>query len=190
MPEISSPPPGEVRPHRNLRSLYLTYLLIIIWAGILPWLVPITFFTPPDLILIITIPLLLVVIFLIWWTGAYYRTILYRFSDTAISWERGVWWRQTGIVPYNRITTVDIIQGPLSRFFGISMLKIHIAGNLAGTESAAELKINGIIDAGALRESILNQTRSRTRGGEAGMEEEQILDEQVAVRKIIEKKGE
>lgn len=182
MPEISCPPPGEVRPHRNLRSLYLTYLLIIIWAGILPWLILLTFFTPPDLILIITTPLLLLVIFLIWWTGAYYHTILYRFSDAAISWERGVWWRQTGIVPYNQITTVDIIQGPLSRIFGISMLKIHRAGNLAGTESAGDLVMNGIIEAGALRECILNQTRSPDRGGERGMAERRILDARMAGR--------
>ena len=164
MPEICCPPPGEVRPHRNLRSLYLTYLLIIIWAGILPWLIPLTFLTPPDLILIITLPLLGVVIFLIWWTGAYYHTIVYRFSDDAISWEQGVWWRQTGTVPYNRITTVDIIQGPLSRLFGISMLKVHVAGNEAGTESEAELKINGMTGAGTLKEYIIDQMRSCKEG--------------------------
>lgn len=162
MPENSPAPSGEVRPHRNLRSLYLTYLLIIIWAGVLPWLIPLTIFIPPVFVLAITGPVLVLVLFLIWWTGAYFHTILYRFSTTGISWERGIWWRQAGIVPYNRITTVDIIQGPLSRLFGISMLKVQTAGDPAGTAPAAELKIEGITDAGALREYILDQMRSRT----------------------------
>jgi len=169
MPENSPAPPGEVKPHRNLRSLYLTYLLIAIWAGVLPWLIPFTIFIQPVFVLAITVPVLLLVLFLIWWTGAYYHTILYRFSTTGISWERGVWRRKTGIVPYNRITSVDISQGPLSRLLGISMLKIQTAGYPAGTASGVELKIEGMTDAGALREYLLDQMRSRIRGPDTEM---------------------
>ncbi|NYT07293.1 MAG: PH domain-containing protein [Methanomicrobiales archaeon] len=131
MPAYSPPPGGEVRPHRNLRSLYLTYLLIAIWAGVLPWLIPLSLFFPPVYVLAFTVPILLLVIVLVWWTGAYYHSVIYRFSDGGIGWERGVWRRQAGTVPYSRITAVEIIQGPLSRLFGISMLKIRAEGDLA-----------------------------------------------------------
>jgi membrane protein YdbS with pleckstrin-like domain len=164
MQENSPAPPGDVKPHRNLRSLYLTYLLIAIWAGVLPWLIPSTIFIQPVFVLAVTVPILLLVLFLIWWTDAYYHTILYRFSATGISWERGVWWRQTGTIPYDRITSVDIFQGPLSRLLGISVLKVQTAGYPAGVTSATELKIEGLTDAGALRDYIVNQMRSCTTG--------------------------
>jgi len=160
MPENSPAPPGEVKPHRNLRSLYLTYLLIAIWAGFLPWLVPLTIYIPPVFVLAITVPVLLLVLYFIWWTGAYYHTILYRFSTTGIGWERGVWWRQTGNVPYDRITSVDILQGPLSRLLGISVLKVQTAGYPTGTASVTELKIEGMTNAGALRDYIVDRMRS------------------------------
>jgi membrane protein YdbS with pleckstrin-like domain len=162
MPENPPAPPGEVKPHRNLRSLYLTYLLIAIWAGFLPWLIPLTIFVPPVFTLAITVPVLLLALFFVWWTGAYYHTILYRFSTTGISWERGVWWRQTGTVPYDRITSVDIFQGPLSRLLGISVLKVQTAGSPAQTASATELKIEGMTDAEALRDYIVDQMQSHT----------------------------
>ena len=157
MPENNRNPPVEMRPHRTLRSLYLTYLLIIIWAGVLPWLIPLSFFFPPVLVLALTVPLLLLVLYLIWWTGAYYHTILYRFSPDGITWERGVWWRKNGMIPYNRIATVDVIQGPLSRFFGISTIRVQTTGYPAGSPSVAELKIEGVPDAGSIREYILDQ---------------------------------
>ena len=115
-------------PARTLKTLYVLYLLIIVWAGILPWLIPLAFFSSPLLTLGISLPLLLVIVFALWWIGAYYRTIRYRFTPFEISWERGVWFRQTGIVPFNRITNIDIIQGPISRFLGISLLKVQTAG--------------------------------------------------------------
>lgn len=153
MPEDTQKVLREVLPGRTLRTLYVLYLLIIVWGGILPWLIPLAFFSSPLLTLEISVPLLLVIIFTLWWIGAYYRTIRYRFTPFEISWERGVWFRQTGIVPYHRITNIDIIQGPLSRFLGISHLKIQT--DCSG--SATEFNMKGITEPEILREFIKMQ---------------------------------
>ena len=153
--------PGEVLPHRNLMSLYRFYLLIAVWAGVLPWLIPLAFVAAPELILLFSGSLLLLVVFFIWWSGAYSRTIRYCFTPSGITWEKGVWFHQTGSFPYNRITNVEIFQGPVSRQFGISLLKIRMVG-AAGSASSSELKIRGMTDAVMLKEYILARMQNHS----------------------------
>lgn len=183
----------EVTPERNLRALYLVYLLIIVWGGILPWLVPLVFFIHPFHALAVTVPLLAIILLAVWWTRAYYRTIRYRFTRFEIAWERGVWFRQTGIVPYNRITNMDIMQGPLSRFFGLSQLKVQTAGYSAASASTAELKIDGLREPEPIRQFIREQMQagtvaSRSPEGTGVSVDEQILAQVVAIRTLLEER--
>jgi membrane protein YdbS with pleckstrin-like domain len=146
--------PDEVRPHRNLRALYLTYLLLVIWAGVLSWLLPLSFLLPPFQTLLISGVLFIVVIMILLWTGAYFRTIIYRFDSSGILWERGVFIHRSGLIPYHLITNLDIVQVPISRFFGIYQLKIQAAGTSLNP-SPVTLKINGLTDPKSLRDYIL-----------------------------------
>ena len=183
----------EVLPERNLRALYLVYLLFIVWGGILIWLVPLVFFIPPFPALAISVPLLVIILLAVWWTGAYYRTIRYRFTRFEIAWERGVWFRQTGIVPYYRITNMDIMQGPLSRFFGLSQLKVQTAGYSVGSASTAELKIDGLREPEPVRQFIRKQMQGgagapRAPEGTGVSVDEKILAEVVAIRSLLEER--
>jgi membrane protein YdbS with pleckstrin-like domain len=45
-----------------------------------------------------------------------------------MSWKRGIWFQTTGIVTYNRITILDVRQGPVRRAPEISMLAVRTAG--------------------------------------------------------------
>ncbi len=92
------------------------------------------------------------------WAHLYYGTVRYLLTTTEMTWGRGVLWRQTGIVPYNRITNVDIIQGPVMRLFGISNLRIQTAGYSAN--QLAEIKLQGIRDPESLRSIIMDFVRS------------------------------
>jgi hypothetical protein len=154
MAPVSRLPEIVMTPHRNLRSLYLTCLLIIVWAGILPVLLIASILLPPIVILVVTLPLLMLVVGIIWWIGAYHRSILYRFTETGIRWERGVWRRQAGIVPYDQITAIDIVQGPLARLFRISDLDIRADRFPSGSVRGFLLKIRGLPEPESLRDSI------------------------------------
>ncbi|MEM2082887.1 MAG: PH domain-containing protein [Nitrososphaerota archaeon] len=33
----------------------------------------------------------------------------YKLTEDEIIWKRGVWFKSTGIVPYNRITNIDVV---------------------------------------------------------------------------------
>ena len=99
----------------------------------------------------------LVFIFSLIWVPLYYRSVIYHLNETEMTWRRGVWFRGTGIVPYNRITNVDIVQGPLMRIFKISSLKVQTAGYSG--QKTAEIRIEGIEDPEPLRAMIMDFVR-------------------------------
>jgi uncharacterized protein len=165
MPEDPQGILKEATPDRTLRTCYTLYLLIIVWGGILPWLIPLAFFSPPLLTLGVSIPLLLIIAITLWWIGAYHRSIRYRFTAFEILWERGVWFRRSGIVPYRRITAVTITRGPVYRFLGISRLTVQTDGSASDTASAADLKIDGIAEPELLRDFIMMRLQQGTLPG-------------------------
>jgi membrane protein YdbS with pleckstrin-like domain len=131
------------------------------------------------------------------WAGLYYKSMWYELRDDEISWKRGVWFRTTGIVPYNRITNLDIKQGPVMRALGISTLAIQTAGYSG--QAVPEIKIEGIVHAEELRELIRSLVRGCTTGNDGtggvtprtavpapGTTEQQILAELVKIRTLFE----
>jgi len=107
----------------------------------------------------------LIVVFLIW-TKLYYESMWYVLREDEMSWKRGVWFRKTGIVPYNRITNLDIRQGPVMRALGISTLSIQTAGYSG--QAVPEIRIEAIVHAEELRELIRTMVRGHTGMGGDG----------------------
>ena len=177
-------------PAPQYRSYLYAYLALTIVIFVLPWLVPAILAAPVVVAAVTGVPILAGVLFTLYWIPLYYRSISYRLTVTEITWQRGVWFRQTGIVPYNRITNVDIAQGPLMRFFSFSALRVQTAGYSA--QARAEIVLNGIEDAGDLQEKIMGFVR---RGGPVAVEGEPeappaaadaALEELRAIRRLLE----
>ena len=82
---------------------------------------------------------ILVVLFIIW-TRFYYDSMWYELHDDEMRWKRGVIFRRTGIVPYNRITNIDIRQGPVMRALDISTLSIQTAGYSGQAQSEIRIE--------------------------------------------------
>jgi membrane protein YdbS with pleckstrin-like domain len=191
----------EFRPAPQLRTLYFIYLLLIILIGVLSWCVPLVLSIPrvsdnaPFIILFfVLIPLLAVIGFMVYWIPRYYGTIRYKLTNDEVVWQRGVWFRQTGIVPYNRITNIDTIQGPISRMLGIAALRIQTAG-YSGQQTRAEIGMNGIEQFDALRALLMSFIRGKKPAAvetyEAEGKEEttgtgEMLRELVRIRELLE----
>ena len=181
---------GEAfKPVPQFRSYLYASLVLTVLLLIVPWLAPIILFSPAAVAVVITVPVLAVIVFVVYWIPLYYESIAYRLTVTEITWQRGVWFRQTGIVPYNRITNVDIVQGPLMRFFSFSAVRVQTAGYSA--QARAEIVLNGIADPKDLQEKIMNFVR-RTGPVAVGGEPEQPLtadatvEELRAIRRLLE----
>lgn len=193
----------EFRPAPQLRTLYFIYLLLGILIGVLPWCVPLVLYIPrvsdnaPFIMLFfILFPLLAFLSFFACWIHRYYGTIRYKLTRDEVVWQRGVWFRQTGVVPYNRITNIDTIQGPISRMLGIAALRIQTAG-YSGQQARAEIGMNGIEHFDALRALLMDFIRGKKPAAvetyaEAAEKEAaatgtgEILRELVRIRELLE----
>lgn len=183
----------EFRPAPQFKKLYYIYLLLATVFGILTWYIPVLLLAPFTVILGFLIPVLAILIFVSYWIPKYYDTMLYKLTQNEIVWRRGVWFKNTGIVPYNRITNIDIVQGPVSRSFGIASIKIQTAGYSGpsgGGGMLAEIRIEGMEQFEDLRELIMGFVRGKKPLAVETYEEDinvKILDELVKIRGLMEK---
>lgn len=142
---------------------------------------------PAILAVIVIVP---VIVFFVW-VGLYYQSMWYELRKDEMSWKRGVWFRTTGIVPYNRITSLDVRQGPVMRVLGISTLAVQTAGYSG--QAALEIRIDGMEHAGELCELIRSLVRQPGTGGAPArvaavpvITVQKILDELVKIRQLPE----
>ncbi|MEM2529488.1 MAG: PH domain-containing protein [Thermoproteota archaeon] len=205
MEEISIRFNERFKPHPDFKKLQyiqlsIAILSIIVLGLTLTWLVSfqralvfILSFIFLTLCLIISIPSII-------WINLYYLSVFYTFTEDEIIVERGIWWKHKSIVPYNRITNVDMRQGPLSRALGLWELRIQTAGyHIAsgGSFGAAEAILQGIKNVEEVKSFILGRIRKlKPVAVEAELEttlpkglEQQILEELRKIRGILEKKG-
>ena len=91
----------EFKPAPQFKKLYYIYFLLAIIFAILWWYLPVLLFTPFGVKVGITIPILAILIFIAYWIRKYYETMVYKLTKDEIVWRRGVWFKKTGIVPYN-----------------------------------------------------------------------------------------
>jgi len=194
-------------PHPNLKKVYYIYLALAatipLVASIIPILVVATFAPEvwavawPFLFLPLAITLA-AVCFAAYWVGRYCDSIVFTLTSDEVTAERGVWWRIKQVVPYARVMSIDVIQGPLSRRYGIGSVQIHTAGytgpsgGTAGPKSrGAEASIWGVQNFVEIKDTIINQVRGRPlfgapRGGAADVGSE-ILKELKGIRKAVSK---
>jgi membrane protein YdbS with pleckstrin-like domain len=171
------------------RYLYASFILVFI-VGILSWYLPMLIFADPYVSLVAGIIILPFLVIWVIWIPLYYASVKYRLTDDEILWNRGVWFRATGIVPYGRITNIDIVQGPLMRFLLIYTLKIQTAGYSG--QAASEIKIEGLIEPEPVRQMIRARVRGMTADGtgsaaEGTQFEEAVLSELVRIRELLER---
>lgn len=191
----------EFRPSEKLKNLFYIYLSLFIIFGILSWYLPtivvVYFFSPQIVKVIVTvltlIPLALVLIFIIYWIPKYYSSIVYKMTETEITWNRGVWFKTIGVVPYNRITNIDIKQGPISRGLGIASLKIQTAGYSVSSASGgfSEIRIDGMKNFSEVRDMILDFVRGNKPMAVETYDisnEDKVTKELVKIRNILEEK--
>ncbi len=145
------------KPDKSLVSMYhilFTVIMLVVGGGFL-----IGGYLSGSIAILIACAVILTLIagWYIFWVGKYYQTIFFELKDDEVTWKRGVWFKMTGIVPYDRITNIDIYQGPLMRYFGFSSIKLQTAGYSA--QARAEITLEGIVAAEDLRETIRSLIR-------------------------------
>lgn len=65
---------------------------------------------------------------LIWYPPRLYRSWGYAITEHVLEMKSGVVIKVTRLLPLNRLQHVDLRQGPIERYFGLSTLMLHTAG--------------------------------------------------------------
>ncbi len=191
----------------DLKKLYQVYLTIVLIVGFLWWMIPAVAFVIASVeiefvgaavALSSFASLLIVVTFVLYWISKFYSSINYVLEDDKITVSKGVWWKTKSFVHYNRITNVNIYQGPISRHFGLGKLSIQTAG-FSGTSSrggkVAEAIILGVKNFEEVKDVVMKFVKgTRPEAVEAEAEfkpskdiNQQILAELRKIRKAVEK---
>ena len=194
-------------PHRNLKKVYGVYLSLVAIPLLISTILPIwaVFTFAPEVWRVawayLFIPLIIVLAilgFLAYWIQKYYSSISYTLKEDEVMVERGVWWKMKHVVPYARVMSVDVIQGPISRRFGIGSVQVHTAGYTGGRGGTAgpgargaEAAIWGVPNFVEIRDAIIELVRGRPLFGmpraaapDIGSE---MLKELKKIRKAVEK---
>ena len=185
--------------HPDLKKLYYTYLAIVTIV-FLAWILPVTaaafIFLPFNSASIVAtsllVPLSFSIVFVWYWINQYYASISYALTDNEIVVHKGVWWKKKSFVPYNRITNINIAQGPISRRFELGTVLIQTAGFSGGTGSArglrpAEAVILGVKNFEEIKDKVMNFVR-RVRPVAVEAQAEAIAPEDVSRQILAELK--
>lgn len=133
-----------------------------------------------------------VVILILW---CKYHTLQYRFDDKGVSMSWGVLFRREIYLTYRRIQDIHVTRNIVHRWLGLATISVQTASGSAG----AEMTIEGILQAEALRDYLYAQmrgARGRTDAepppdaGDAGDETLNILCEiRDEVRRLARQRG-
>ena len=75
-------------------------------------------------------------------------------TDRSLKVSRGMFVRLEKTVPLDKITDLELIEGPIMRFFDLQAVKVETAG---GSSPGALIKLIGIVDAREFRDTVLRQ---------------------------------
>jgi len=187
------------KPSPSMKTWYRGGIALIIGLILLFAYVPVVLFAemPSGFSFVILGATFLIFALLWYWVGLFYESMWYELRDDEINWKRGVWFRTTGIIAYNRITNLDVRQGPFMRFVGISNLSIQTAGYSG--QAAPEILIEAVEHAEELRERIRSMVRgssarddgtgnSSVSSANARPVDQLILDELKRIRTLLEQR--
>lgn len=194
-------------PHSNLKKVYGIYLSLVAAPMLVATILPIwaVFTFAPEVWRVgwvyLFIPLAIVLIilgFLVYWIRRYCDSIFFSLTKDEVMVERGVWWKMKHVVPYARVMSIDVVQGPVSRRFGIGSVHVYTAGYTgpAGGTSGpgvrgAEACIWGVQNFVEIKDAIIEMVRGRPLFGlprsVAPDASSEMLEELKRIRKAVEK---
>jgi membrane protein YdbS with pleckstrin-like domain len=195
MKELEGIKLGETfKPDPELKTLFYLHILFYIVIFFLPWYLSTLLFSDNlDVMIVASCGLIIFLFLAVIWIQLYYKSMTYKLTPIEMEWRRGIWFMSKGIVLYNRITNIDIKQGPFQRLLGIASLMILTAGSSAPSRRGhAEIKIEGIKQHEEMRELIMEFVRNQKSVGVAGTFQEEMptnasmLEELKKIREILE----
>lgn len=123
-----------------------------------------------------------------WWARHYFDKLECELGPKLLRYRKGIIFQVEKTIPLENIQDVTFVEGPLLRYFNLSILKFETAGQSQG--QAHNMRLIGIIDAHTFRDRILAQRealkhgREREQAGHSSAASEETV---VLLRRILER---
>jgi putative membrane protein len=88
-----------------------------------------------------------------WWARHYFEKLECELSERTLRYRKGILFQVEKTIPLENIQDVTFIEGPLLRYFHLSILKFETAGQSAG--QAHDMRLVGIMHAQEFRNRII-----------------------------------
>lgn len=134
--------PAKILQEAKFNPKIKTYIL---WYGTLICLV--------SVVLIPIIPFWL--IFSKYYLNRYFKHLECELTTRSLRFKKGYIFQTERTIPLDKIQDLTFKEGPLLKYFGLSILKIETAGNTG--QGTADLSLIGIIDAADFRTKVFDQ---------------------------------
>jgi putative membrane protein len=95
-----------------------------------------------------------------------YYTLRYEFDDRGVSMKWGLLFRREVLLTYRRIQDIHLTRNIIQRWMGLATVSLQTASG----SSSAEMSIEGILEAEALRDYLYSKMRGARHPSEAGGE--------------------
>ncbi len=122
----------QQKPFYDMKGVW--FIKATLWGLLFIWiiglsLIPIDFFSGQPIVTLscIFLSIILLIIARIW-AGLYWGTYFFQIRDSEIVVEFGVLFHKRTIIPFKRIQNVNVVQGPIMRFYGLKSILIETAG--------------------------------------------------------------
>ena len=106
---------------------------------------------------IVTIPIaVLYAIVARFFIDRYLANLSCALTERTLDIKKGIWNKTESTVPLEKITDLQLFQGPVMRYFGIHGFKVETAGQ-SSPNSGSLVKLIGIVETKAFRGAVLEQ---------------------------------
>ena len=95
-------------------------------------------------------------------------------TERTLDIKKGIWNKTESTIPLDKITDLQLFQGPVMRYFGLNGFKVETAGQ-SSPAGGALVNIVGIVETKAFRKAVLEQ-RDRMSGGAATTPDARVAD--------------
>ncbi|MDZ7720608.1 MAG: PH domain-containing protein [Balneolaceae bacterium] len=85
----------------------------------------------------------------------YFDSLFCELTSRALKFRKGVLFQVERTIPLDKIQDLTFREGPLLRYFGLSILKIETAGQ--SNQTGTDMSLIGIVDAREFREKVIDQ---------------------------------
>lgn len=112
----------------------------------------------------------------------YFDHLTAELTTRALRFEKGVIFHVERTIPLDKIQDLTFKEGPLLRFFGLSILKVETAGGSG--QGQADLTLIGIQKAADFRKKVLEQRDKVTENKFGGSDSEGSIENTAVLREI------